>query len=221
MPALRRTVAMLGVVLALGCCLILGRPGQAQEKSPVEAKPGGNAPPASAEARLREQFDLLVASPTKENYLAAHKLLVACDKYSPYSTDLGDAAQAANTQQPEEARAKLRQAGINVLLSPRAHMLAARLATAAGDPSAAKKEAAAAKSCLAGIMATGDGSAKKPYLVSRVEDEYDVLSSAGKRSTRQGLRMDQGKSYDVIFTSDGGEVHFDVSDVFGSLQRRH
>ena len=70
-------------------------------------------------------------------------------------------------------------------------------------------------------MATGDGSAKKPYLVSRVEDEYDVLSSAGKRSTRQGLRMDQGKSYDVIFTSDGGEVHFDVSDVFGSLQRRH
>jgi MinD-like ATPase involved in chromosome partitioning or flagellar assembly len=50
--------------------------------------------------------------------------------------------------------------------------------------------------------------------------EYDVLGSLGKRSTKQALKTDKGKSYDVLFCDDGAGIHFDVSDVFGSLKRR-
>jgi len=203
--------AVLVVLLWLLCCLVAARPGQAQQKAP---------PPAKSDAEIRERFNALVKSPTKENYLQVHKLVVASDKYDPYSADLGDAERAAKNQQPDEARAKLRQAGINVLLSPRAHMLAARLALAAGDRQAFERETAAARSCIAGILAGGDGSAEKPYPVSRVEDEYDVLRSLGKHSTKQALKMDKGKSYDVLFCDDGADIYFDVSDVFGSLKRR-
>jgi len=207
----RRLVAPVAVSWLL-CCLVPVRPGHAQEKAP---------PAAKSEAEIRERFNALVKSPTKENYLQVHKLLVASDKYDPYSSDLGDAERAAKNERPDEAQAKLRQAGINVLLSPRAHTLAARLALAAGDRQTAERELAAARSCIAGILASGDGSAEKPYPVSRVEDEYDVLRSLGKHSSKQALKTDKGKSYDVLFCRDGSEIYFDVSDVFGSLARRH
>jgi hypothetical protein len=70
-----------------------------------------------------------------------------------------------------------------------------------------------------GILATGDGSADKPYLVSRVSDEYDILRHTKKGMKGQSLRTKGDKSFDVIACQDGQELWFDITAVFGSMKK--
>ena len=88
------------------------------------------------------------------------------------------------------------------------------------DAAKAKAEREAAAKCVEGVLATGDGSADKPYLVTRVSDEYDLLRHLKKARTTQGLRHKDGKAFDVMSCTDGTEVWFDITAVFGSLSKK-
>ncbi len=120
----------------------------------------------------------------------------------------------------KEAREKLEKAMPNLLLSPRAHGMAAMAAEGLDDAAKAKAERDAAAKCVEGMLATGDGSADKPYLVTRVTDEYDLLRHLKKVRDAQGLRHKDGKAFDVMSCTDGTEVWFDITVVFGSMAKR-
>jgi hypothetical protein len=120
----------------------------------------------------------------------------------------------------KEAQEKLEKAMPNLLLSPRAHGMAAMAADGLDDAAKAKAEREAAAKCVEGMLSTGDGSADKPFLVTRVSDEYDLLRHLKKARTSQGLRHKDGKSFDVMSCTDGTEVWFDITVVFGSLSKR-
>jgi hypothetical protein len=175
---------------------------------------------AAPAGEITELFDALVKSPTKENYLAVHKAVAEDKSYSPYSMDLNETADLIKEKKFKEAREKLDRAMPNLLLSPRAHSLAAIAAEGLGDAARAKTEGAAAAKCIEGMLATGDGSADKPYLVSRVSDEYDLLRQLKKKHRAQGLRQKAGKSFDVMQCEDGTEVWFDVTVIFNSLAKQ-
>jgi len=202
-------VGAVGALVAAAICgLLLAGAARGQTAQP-EKKP----PSPQEVAKL---FAELVKKPTRESYLALYKIVTSSEKYEPYGTALEDAEDLLEKGELKQAKAKLDAAGLNLLLCPRAHQCAARIAKALGDAAAARKESAAAAACLKGILATGDGSPEKPYLVTRVSDEYDVLVHLKKRSTQQGLMNRGGKSFDVLSCTDGSQLWFDVTAMFGS-----
>jgi len=98
--------------------------------------------------------------------------------------------------------------------------LAALIATRLGESAKAKGEYERARKCILGILGTGDGSQGRPYVVTRVSDEYDIVRHLNKRSEKQALQIVQGKYLDVLFCADGDKIWFDVTDPFRALGRQ-
>lgn len=206
-----RILPVVLAVLTLACGFY-GHPvlaAQPPEVVAAEPKP----PTADPEA----QFAAFLKKPTRENYLRVYKTVTSHPKYAPYSRDLDDVSKLLGQKKYQEALKKLDAAMPNLLLSPRAHKYAGSAASGAGDAERGKKEFSIASQCIKGILSTGDGSEEKPYLVTRVSDEYDVLRHLKKATQIQGLIFKDGKSYDRIQCTDGSGVWFDITAPFGRL----
>jgi len=176
-------------------------------------------PGQSEAAEPKELFEAFLKEPTKESYLRVFEAVASAPSYNPYSRDLDEATDLMKDKKHKEAQEKLEKAMPNLLLSPRAHQFASIAAKGLGDDKKAESERDAAAACLKGILLTGDGSADRPYLVTRVSDEYDLLRHLKKGKKAQSLRNKDGKSYDVIDCADGSQVWFDITVVFGRLMK--
>jgi hypothetical protein len=166
---------------------------------------------------VNRAFAAFVKEPTKENFLRAFQQTTTAENYEPYSTELDDVKELAEGHKFVEAQARLKKAMPGLLLSPQAHFLASRVARGLGDATTAEKETSLGKKCLEGILGTGNGSAEKPYLVTRVSDEYDVLRQLKKFSAQQAVLHKNGKVLDLIQCNDGIELWFDVTAAFTSM----
>lgn len=93
-----------------------------------------------------------------------------------------------------------------LLLSPSAHAARAQALDELGEEGPAKVEHRFARLALASLRSSGEGTEDSPYRVLRVEDEYDLLGSAGLRSTAQSARTDGRGSFDVHTLVDGGSL---------------
>jgi hypothetical protein len=169
---------------------------------------------------LSEGLAKLVAEPTKENYLAVRKLVVSHSKYDPYSRDLDEIERLSTDPKNENLRKRAKAAAPNLLLSPKYHRILKIAALWRGEEATLVAERRMAAACLKGILATGDGTAEKPYLVVRISDEYDVLAFLGKRSESQALSFQGDRKLDIHQCSDASTVWFDVTDVFAHVTRR-
>ncbi len=194
----------LGIVAAGLMFLVCGR-----------SVPAGEAPKADLDAR----FAAFLKKPSAKNYLAVFKQVTSSPKYQPYSRVLDEVKDLLDKKQNKEALKKIDGAMPGLLLSPKAHLYASVAAVRLNDKKRAEKELLAQKQCLQGMLNSGDGSQKKPYLVTCVSDQYDLLRHLRKAVKMQGLRQDGGKSYDMIFCTDGSEIWFDITTVFASLRR--
>ena len=168
----------------------------------------------------KELFAAFLEKPGKESYLKVFAAVTSDKSYDPYSTDLDDAWDLVKEKKFREALEKLDKGMPNLLLSPRAHRFAAMAAHSLGNDDRAKVEFDIADKCAQGMLATGDGSADKPYLATRVSDEYDLLRHLKKMRKTQGLKHKDGKAFDVMQCADGTEVWFDITVVFGSLSNK-
>lgn len=107
-------------------------------------------------------------------------------------------------------------------LMPGAYLSASahgRLSTALaglGESEAAEREKQFAKAALRVIRSTGDGSARAPWRVLRVNDEYDLLAALGKTSRAQSLVELDGRRIDRHECTDGDVLHFDASGLLGA-----
>lgn len=95
--------------------------------------------------------------------------------------------------------------------SPSAHTILAAAHEALGEDELARREQRIARTALAAILDSGDGTAERPWRVLRVSDEYDVLRSQGRRSADQRFVTRDGTDLDHHRCEDGSEAWFDVS----------
>ncbi len=174
----------------------------------------------SLAGEAQELFAKFIEKPGKETYLAVFKAVTEAESYNGYSMELEDVAGLVKGKKFKEAQGRLEKAMPNLLLSPRAHLWAALAAEGLREEEKAKAEREAAQKCIQGMLATGDGSPEKPYLVTRVSDEYDLLRHLNKERNVQKLRHKDGKAFDVMQCADGSEVWFDITVVFGSMVKR-
>lgn len=163
---------------------------------------------------MGELFARFLESPDRESYIAVRTALVSSDYYDAYSNEMDGLDQLLDAGKFEEASRKLTDSMPNLLLSPWAHFIMSFIADKLNDEKGAHAESLIAAACCKGILATGDGTKDKPYIVVRVSDEYDVLQYVGKGLELQSLIHDGNRHFDLVKCRDGSELWFDITDAF-------
>jgi len=166
---------------------------------------------------LRDAFLKLIESPTQENYLRIRQMILDDETYQPYSQDLSDIGDLVEKGEYQKAQDTLAAGMPNLLLSPRAHIFLSIIARESGSEDGSKMEGHVACACADGIMATGDGSEEKPYIVVRTSDEYDLLEYLDLEMQGQRLTHKDAKHYDVLTPKDGKEVWFDITAAYEKM----
>ena len=157
--------------------------------------------------------------PTSRRFLEARDAVLGSQDFrAATGKELDEIATLLEAHKFEEAKSAVEAYLPRLYLSPRVHLFAAKSLQGMWDDESARigdnsiqKEREYAKNCLDAIYASGDGTSERPFLVLRVEDEYDLISALDKQVFRQMLVRDQGKSYDVFEFADGSTFWFDVS----------
>lgn len=188
-------------------------------KSKKRPAPVTESPEAlAAQAKtVQEQLLKFVETPGRELYLSLRQSIVSSKAYDPYSDEIEKATEMLGEQRIKEAEDFLEKSMGNLLLSPRAHVLLATAYAELGDDERASAEHKTADACIQGILATGDGSESKPYVVLRTSDEYDIIRHLKLVVRNQALQEKDGKFFDVIDCGDDSQLWFDLTDTIRRL----
>jgi len=166
---------------------------------------------------MNDPFLQFLEAPGAGTYRAIRQQVVSSEAYDPYSDELADFEELLESGQHTALRERISSSMPNLLLSPRAHLVLARLDELDGDEDSARMEHAIAAACVEGILATGDGSQASPYLVVRTSDEHDVVSGLRKELVRQTLTHREDRYFDILSCDDGSELWFDITDAYRTL----
>ena len=164
---------------------------------------------------VKETFLEYLKKPSVEIFLAVRQKVSESDRYLPYSNELDVLAANLCAEDPQAAIEYFWQTFPSLLLSPSAHMMLSKAYLDLKKENEAEGEKAMGRLILKSILATGKGTKKRPYAVMRVDDERDVLSALKKRAGAQFLMTDKSRVFDLLQCSDGSEVYFDITLMFG------
>jgi hypothetical protein len=159
------------------------------------------------------EFARFLESPSRATYRAARSAWLRLDLQPLHPAELSDLAARLAAGDAAGVIAEVHGWQSRAALSPRAHFLAAAAHDLLGQIEQAELERWVFSACLQGILATGDGSRRKPYSIAQMTDEQDVLKLLGLESMQQELTPRGGRTCDVLTCADGREVWFDVSDL--------
>jgi hypothetical protein len=157
------------------------------------------------------EFARFLESPSRATYLAARSAWLRLSMQPLHPAELtelaarlaqGDTAGVIATAHDWKSRGAL---------SPRVHYLTAEAHTVRGETEQAELERWVFSTCLQGILATGDGTRKKPFVIAQLTDEYDVLKLHGLECEQQRLVQRGRRTCDVLACSDGSEVWFEIN----------
>lgn len=162
---------------------------------------------------MHQEFTRFLELPGRATFLAARRAWLRLN-VSPLSpADLQAVAQLLAAGEFPAVIEQVHAWHARAAFSPRAHYFAAEAHTALGEADDAEVERWAFSACLQGILATGDGTRRKPYVISQLPDEYDVLKLLGLTCVKQHLVQRGRRSCDVISCHDGSQLWFNVSDL--------
>ncbi|MBC2961582.1 DUF4919 domain-containing protein [Nocardioides deserti] len=162
------------------------------------------------DAPLDALLDAWLADPSPET----RQPLAAAARAAGAEDDRGvrrEAARLLRDGDPAEALRVLESALPGAVLSPSLHAGIATALRALERPAEAERHERAARAAVEAVLASGDGTAEKPWSVLRVADEHDVLRALGRRPEGQSLVERGGRTLDRLVTTDGGEAWFRVA----------
>jgi hypothetical protein len=163
--------------------------------------------------------DAHLADPTPETLEPLRDALRAAPGFDPELRVREQAGALLREGRHGDAVVALEASMPGSLLSPAAHAMLAAALGRTGRRDAAARHARLARVALDGILATGDGTADRPWSVLRISDEYDVVDSLGTRPVGQALLADGPRRIDRVECQDGRTLHFDVTRVPGAAVR--
>ena len=168
---------------------------------------------------VKETFLEYLKKPSVELFLAVRQKVAESDRYLPYSNELDELTANLCAGDPQAAIGCFWRTFPSLLLSPSAHLTLSRAYNSRGKENEAAFEKALAFQLIESILATGKGTNKKPYAVMRISDEMDVLSALRKQSGSQFLLMAGSRMLDLLQCSDGSDVYFDITLMFGRSRK--
>ena len=176
--------------------------------------------PITPSLSVRENFLEFLKKPSTEDFQSLRQQVAASDRYAPYSNELDILVAALGAGHPQAAIDLFWRSFPNLLLSPLAHFILSQAYQDLKRENEAEGEKAMGRLILKSILATGKGTKKRPYAVMRVEDERDVLSVLKKQAGAQFLMKDKSRVFDLLQCSDGSEVYFDITMMYGRGRKR-
>jgi hypothetical protein len=171
--------------------------------------------PNTPSLSVRENFLEFLKKPSTVGFQGLRQQVAASDRYAPYSNELDVLATNLGAGEPQTAIDLFWRSFPNLLLSPLAHLMLSQAYLDLKRENEAEGEKAMGRLILKSILATGKGTKKRPYAVMRVEDERDVLSALKKQAGAQFLMTDKSRVFDLLQCSDGSEVYFDITLMYG------
>jgi hypothetical protein len=160
-----------------------------------------------------QEFARFVELPSRATFLAARSAWLQLDVAPLTSAELQGVAQLLTAGEAAAVIEQVHAWKARAAFSPRAHYFAGEAHAQLGELDAAECERMVFTACLQGILATGDGSRRKPYLISQLPDEYDVLKLLGLTCEKQRLVQSGKRSCDVLSCHDGSQIWFNISDL--------
>lgn len=149
--------------------------------------------------------------PDARHYLTVMALYTASGAYNPGSNELADVLELVEAQAWDAARKRALEISSAYLLSPGYHMTLSYICSQLEDELGANVEQHIQMACISGMLACGDGSEERPWPVTRISDEYDILRALGKESVAAEQFEAGERVLDCHTLGEGEEVWFDVT----------
>jgi len=174
---------------------------------------------------MQDELQAFLETPTARTYRQVREVLLeevaaTCSAETLSASVLVELAELAAADQFYAVLERIDELQPAWALSPRVHYLAAVAADEVGDAEGAELERFIFQSCLDGILATGDGTAQSPYLITYSSDVHDVLLALGLEPRSQTLVEQHGLLCDVVRCTDDEEVWFELTGVLHDPRRR-
>jgi hypothetical protein len=160
---------------------------------------------------MKEKFIDFMTSPGLETFLAVRESIVADAGYDPYSDDL---EMLDNLFVAEEYEKIADHKDVNILLSPLAHLIKSVAYEKMEREEESQSEMYMWHTLVKSILLTGDGTMEKPYLVTRISDERDLLEHLQEVFTSQRLTHQGTQHLDCISTASGKDIYFDITECY-------
>jgi hypothetical protein len=104
-------------------------------------------------------------------------------------------------------------------LCPRVHFFAGQAAEMLGDADDVELNRFLTATCLRGILLSGRGTRRSPYVVAYPSDVLDVLAAKRLTAKSQTLVEGAGTRLDGISTHEGPTVWFDVGEMLAACAK--
>ena len=178
----------------------------------LRREPVKTCPPSLS---VKGNFLAFLNKPSVDGFEILRQQVAASERYAPYSNELDMLMAALGAGHPQAAIDLFWRSFPNLLLSPLAHLMLSQAYLDLKMENEAEGEKAMGRLILKSILATGKGTKKRPYAVMRIEDERDVMSVLKKQAGAQFLMTDKSRVFDLLQCSDGSEVYFDITLMYG------
>jgi hypothetical protein len=107
-----------------------------------------------------------------------------------------------------------------MFFNPGIHNVLSMACLALAQHKEAASELSIATALMKGILASGDGSEERPWLVLYIDDEYDILEHFKKEPVSQALVPREKTWCDRMECRDGSIIWFDVSAPYEHMGKR-
>jgi hypothetical protein len=164
------------------------------------------------EEKYFNNFLKMLSKQKLSDFLEMREWIYTHKDYSPYNLSVEKMEKLYLDEKYKEVFELYGQDWLNLLLSPRVHMILSNIFKMIKDKEKTEFHQAAAYILIELITKCGDGSAEQPYKVLRISDEYDVLSALQEEKKIQELVLHEEHAYDVINTISGKMFYFDITE---------
>lgn len=162
-------------------------------------------------------LDRLLKEPTAENYLEALDELAQGEGYEPYRDHMETLRLGMMGQDYRKVLEHVSESASTLMLSPVAHHYAAKAATEIGDDERAGVEQVLLSVMMNAMLATGDGTRNRPYVISILADEPAVCGVKDFSPSTQQLVHYADRVLDVLVDDEGRELAFDITRIHRTL----
>ncbi|MCP4109687.1 MAG: DUF4919 domain-containing protein [Desulfobacteraceae bacterium] len=155
-----------------------------------------------------------------ENFLCFRDAVAASPDYSPYSDYKETVYDLIENEKFKQAKEYMMSVMPIWFFNPGIHELISFVLHELGEEKEAQIEFQLAMLLLDGILSTGDGSKKRPYLVLSVSDEYDVIEHFDKKVTMQSLVNEGNIQCDLMEFDDKTSMYFDITVPYSNFGKQ-
>lgn len=162
---------------------------------------------------MHDAFAALLHQPTARRYKQLRSQLLATVSLGDFSLCFAQLEEDLQGQDLLQAAALLETLLPAGLLSLKLHRLGGLLALEQNQPERAELHRFAYDALRGAILATGDGTRRRPLLIAYASDAAELLTARGCEVLSQSLVEENARRYDVLLCSEEREYWFDVTDL--------